>query len=211
MAFGQTANATAANAIAVGTRSTASGFNSSAMGQNSTAAAVNSTAIGTGATVAAAYENSTALGTGATSTVNNQMVFGTANQTYTAPGMNSDLSRSRQEGLLGVVTSDTYGNLASDNGALYKQVASIKAGVAVGMALSDPNLTGSEKFGLKMNASTFGGVYGYGFSAAGVLAAGILSNKDRLTLSGAGGWSQATVSGYTKNMAGGRVSAQYSW
>ena len=110
-----------------------------------------------------------------------------------------------------MVTSDTYGNLASDNGALYKQVASIKAGVAIGMALSDPILSGTEKFGLKMNASTFGGVYGYGFSAAGVLATGILSQGDRLTLSGAGGWSQANVSGYSKSMTGGRVSAQYAW
>jgi hypothetical protein len=109
------------------------------------------------------------------------------------------------------VTSDNFGNLASDNGALYKQVASIKAGVAIGMALSDPNLTGSEKFGLKLNSSTFGGVYGYGFSAAGVLAAGILSQGDRLTLSGAGAWSQANVSGYSKSMTGGRVSAQYAW
>ncbi|MEO8318822.1 MAG: hypothetical protein ABI561_10915, partial [Bradyrhizobium sp.] len=211
IALGQTANATAVNAIAVGTRSTASGFNSSAVGQNSTAAGSNATAIGTGATVAAAYDNSTALGASATVSASNQMVFGTSSQTYTAPGMNSELSRSRQEGLLGVVTSDTFGNLASDNGALYKQVAAIKAGVAVGMALSDPVLTGSQKFGVKLNSSTYSGVFGYGFSAAGVLASGILTQTDRLTLSGAGGWSQADVSGYGKSIAGGRVSAQYAW
>jgi hypothetical protein len=211
IALGQSANATASNAIAVGTRSTASGLGSSAFGQNATAAATNATAIGNGATVAAAYENSTSLGAGATASANNQMTFGTSNQSYTAPGMNTDFSRSRQQGLLGVVTSDNSGNLASDNGALYRQVASIKAGVAIGMALSDPTLNGSEKFGMKMNASAFGGVYGYGFSAAGVLARGILSSGDRLTMSGAGGWAQADVSGYGKSMTGGRVSAQYSW
>ena len=45
-----------------------------------------------------------------------KMVFGTEGATYTAPGMNSDLSRARQSGLLGIVTSDDSGNLASDNG-----------------------------------------------------------------------------------------------
>lgn len=109
------------------------------------------------------------------------------------------------------MTSDNAGNLASDNGALYRQVASIKAGVVIGMALSDPNLTGSERSGIKINASAFGGAYGYGFSAAGVLGTGLLSRGDRLTLSGAGGWAEADVSGYGKSMVGGRVSAQYSW
>jgi hypothetical protein len=211
VAVGTDAAATGLNSTAVGTRSTASGLRSSAVGQNATAAAANSTAIGTGATVAAAYDNSTAIGTGATATANNQMVFGTLNQTYTAPGMNSDLSRSRQQGLLGVVTSDAFGNLASDNGALYTQMASIKAGVAIGMALSDPVISGSQRFGLKMSGSAFDGVRGYGFSAAGVLATGLFSQEDRLTLSGAVGWGTANVSGYNKNMTGGRVSAQYTW
>jgi hypothetical protein len=139
------------------------------------------------------------------------MVFGTASETYAAPGMNSDLSRSRQTGLLGVVTSDTTGNLASDNGALYKQVAGIKAGVAIGMALSDPTLTGSEKFGLKMNVGTFDGANATGFSAAGVLGRGLLTQGDRLSISGAAGWGQANVSGYTKSMTGGRASMQFTW
>ena len=91
--------------------------------------------------------NSTAIGAGATTSFNNQIVLGTSNQTYTMPGMNSDLSRSRQSGLLGVVTSDSAGNLASDNGALYKQTAGIKAGAAIAMALSDPNISGSEDSG----------------------------------------------------------------
>ncbi len=211
VAVGTDAAATGSNATAVGTRSTASGSSSSAVGQNATAAASNSTAIGTRATVAAAYENSTALGADATATANNQMVFGTLNQTYTAPGMNSDLSRSRQLGLLGVVTSDTSGNLASDNGALFQQMAGIKAGVAIGMALSDPVISGNQRFGLKMSASTFDGVRGYGFSAAGVLATGLFTQEDRLTLSGAVGWSKANVSGYNRSMTGGRVSAQYTW
>ena len=117
----------------------------------------------------------------------------------------------KAQGLLGVVTSDTSGNLASDNGALFQQMAGIKAGVAIGMALSDPVISGNQRFGLKMSASAFDGVRGYGFSAAGVLATGLFTQEDRLTLSGAVGWSKANVSGYNRSMTGGRVSAQYTW
>ena len=34
---------------------------------------------------------------------------------------------------------------------------------------------------------------------------------DRLSVSAAGGWGQATVSGYTRGLVGGRVGVQYAW
>ena len=139
------------------------------------------------------------------------MVFGTANTTYQAPGMDSNLSRARQTGLLGVVTSDAFGNLASDNGALYKDVARTKSGAAVAMALADPSLKELERFGLKFNWGGFDGANGVGFSTVGVLADNLFMNGDRLTLSGGVGWGTSTVEGYTQNVAGGRVGLQLSW
>src|SRR5262245_28136885 len=99
-----------------------------------------STALGSGAGVAPAAYNSTAIRTGATASLPNQMVFGTEGTTYTAPGMNSDLSWARQSGPLYIVTSGDSGNLASDNGALYREVARVKSETAVAMALADPIL-----------------------------------------------------------------------
>jgi hypothetical protein len=210
-AFGTNAVAASANATAVGNSAAAMGPNSSAYGTNAVAGSANATAIGAGATVNAGAVNSSAIGTGAVASLSNQMVLGTSSQTYTAPGMNSDLSRARQSGLLGVVTSDAAGNLASDNGALYKQIAGIKAGAAVAMALADPYLTGTQNFGVKMNWGGFDGANAMGFSAAGVLGRGLLLKGDQLTLSAAAGMGESNVSGYYRTMFGGHAGMQLSW
>ena len=80
-------------------------------------AASDTLAIGTGAWAGA--NNSSAIGAGAVASLPNQMVFGTASETYTAPGITSNLSKSRQSGSLEVVTSDANGNLATDGGQIY--------------------------------------------------------------------------------------------
>lgn len=46
------------------------------------------------------------------------MMFGTASNTYTMPGIISDASRAAQTGPLELVTSDANGNLATDGGSL---------------------------------------------------------------------------------------------
>jgi hypothetical protein len=209
ISIGTISAATGINSTAVGAGASATGNNATAYGANSSASAVNSTAIGAGAN--AAHTNSTAVGQGATTTKDNQMVLGTAGQTVTAPGMNSNLSRARQSGPLGVVTSDNAGNLASDNGALFKEVTGIKAGAAVAMALSDPVLSGSESAGLKMSVSTFDGANALGLSAAGVIARNMFNAKNQLTISGAVGVGQASTFGYTRTMTGARGSAQFTW
>jgi YadA head domain repeat (2 copies) len=211
ISIGAASNAAGAGSTAVGNNAGAAGTNSSAFGANSSAAATNSTAVGTGATVAAGSINSTAIGQGATASQNNQVMLGTVNQTYTAPGMNTNLSRSRQSGPMGVVTSDNNGNLASDNGALYKEVTGIKAGAAIAMALADPILTGNESAGIKMNVSTFDGAHAIGASAAGVIARNLFHYKNQLTISAAVGIGEASTFGYSRTMVGGRGSMQYSW
>lgn len=209
ISIGTISTATGLNATAVGAGASATGDNSAAFGVNASASGTNATAIGAGAS--AAYNNSTAVGQGATTTRANQLVLGTASQTVSAPGINSDLSRSRQSGPLGIVTSDNAGNLASDNGALYKEVTGIKAGAAIAMALSDPILAGSESFGIKMNVSTFDGANAMGMSAAGVVARNMFRSKNQLTISGAVGVGQASTFGYQRTMTGGRVGAQFTW
>jgi hypothetical protein len=211
ISIGTASVATGVNSTAVGAGANATGTSSAAFGNGATAAATNSTAVGAGATVAAGNTNSTAIGQGATTTKSNQVVLGTTSETYTAPGMNSSLSRSRQSGPLGVVTSDGAGNLASDNGALYKELTGIKAGAAIAMALSDPTLSGHESAGVKMNVSTFDGANALGFSAAGVVARNMFDSKNQLTVSGAVGVGQASTFGYQRTMTGARGSAQFTW
>jgi hypothetical protein len=129
-------------------------------------------------------------------------VIGTGSETTTIPGISSDLSQFRQIGLTGVVTTDQFGDLASDGGALYKQTAGIKAGAAVAMALSDPVLTENQRFGLKASVGGFDGATAFGISAAGVVARKIFTQYDSLTVSAAGGFGEAEVSGYSKQTFG---------
>jgi trimeric autotransporter adhesin len=210
-AIGQSANAAASNTIAIGTASQATQPNASAYGAGAAAYAPNSTAIGAGASVMGNGVSSTAIGVGATTSVPHNIVLGTVNETTTIPGISSDLSQFRQSGLLGVVTTDQFGNLASDGGALYRQNAAIKAGAAVAMALSDPVLTENQRFGLKMSVGGFDGSTAVGLSAAGVVARKIFTQYDSLTVSAAGGYGQASVSGYSKNTFGVRGSVQFAW
>jgi hypothetical protein len=203
--------AMASNSAAYGNNATAGGVQSTAIGSGANALGTNSTAVGTGATVDAGTTNSSAFGSGAHATLTDQMVFGTSNTTYQAPGIDSNLSRFRQTGLLGVVTSDAFGDLASDNGALYKEVARVKSGAAIAMALADPSLAANERFGLKFNWGGFDGANGVGLSAIGVLGSNLLIRGDRLTLSGGVGWGTSSVMGYTESVAGGRAGIQFTW
>ncbi len=211
VAIGNLNTATGQGAVAIGDQNTATGPAAIAEGQGSTATATNSTAIGAGATVAAGDTNSTAIGPGATTTVDNQIVLGTRNQTYTAPGLDSALSRSRQSGRLGVVTVDPQGNLASDNGYLFQQVAIAKAGVAAAMAMSDPFVSGSRKVAIKLSLANFDGADAMGFSAAGMLGTGLLTRHDELVASASVGWGHANAMGYSASPLGASVSVQYSW
>jgi hypothetical protein len=210
-AGGASAVASGANSTAIGVSARATQVNATAYGANAVANGQNSTAIGPNASVGPMGTNSSAIGANASATIPNNMVLGTVSQTYTTPGIDSDLSRYRQSGLLGIVTSDVNGNLASDGGALYQETAMIKAGVAVAMALSDPVLQGDQRFGLKLNGGGFDGAGAVGVSAAGIVARRLFSDSDSLTLSGAGGVSSANVFGYSKTAFGGRVSLQLAW
>ena len=211
VAMGWGATATAASGVAVGTQAMATAENAVAHGSNSMALAESSTAIGAGSQVVATAYRSTAVGAGAVATLPQQMVLGTSETTYSAPGINSNLSRSRQSGPLGVVTSDANGNLASDDGALYREVATVKAAAAVAMAIKPPTLKNREKFGMQLSWGGYDGANAIGFSATGVLATGILTRSDRLSFSAAVGAGQADVNTYQENVVGGQAGIQWAW
>ena len=82
------------------------------------------------------------------------MVFGTESNQYTAPGITSGTSRSFQSGPLEVLTTDSSGNLATDGGRVMSAIARAQAGIALGFALSAPQLTQNENFGVNVG-------YGY--------------------------------------------------
>jgi trimeric autotransporter adhesin len=215
------AQATGAGAIAIGAESQA-GFHDTAIGFGAQALSNNATVLGANTTVAAGAEGSVAIGTdsggnGATANLTNQFVMGTANHTYAAPGITSDLSRSRQSGPLEIVTSDAAGNLATDGGQLFNQldqqqtqidrlgddIDRVESGVAVALSSVGPDLTGAERFGLSLNGGFFEGGSAIGGGATAVVWRG---NAARVALTGGIG-----VGLDDDDAVGGRVGGQFTW
>lgn len=143
-AVGKDAQVTNQYSTAVGALAGTSGDNGTALGYLSSAGQ-NATALGQGTT--AGFANSTAIGQGAATTADNQIMLGTATNTYTAPGITSSASTAAQTGTREIVTTDSSGNLASDTAAglglastadisaLQQDVSRNTEGVAMAMAL----------------------------------------------------------------------------
>ena len=136
-------------------------------------------------------------------------------QTYTTPGITSGLSQSRQTvGPLEVVTSDQAGHLATDGGLIFNELSKLNGGVAIAMAMTNPDLVGSEIFGLAGNISYWEENVALGFSAMGVLGRNMLGQGERLAVSGAVGFSVEEKDfgrqGHN-NSVGGRAGAQITW
>ena len=200
--------------MSLGADSTADGDNATAVGTGASAGGASATAIGQQAS--ASFVNSTAIGANAATSRDNQFAFGTAGNTYTMAGVTSAASRAAQSGPLEVVTTDSAGNLASDQGFIFntldhlddridKQGRKLSEGVAMAMAVQDPDLMGNEIFGLKLNWGTYQQSNAVGMSAAGVLAHNLLAEGDRLSISGGIGY------GVQEKQLGGRVGLQFSW
>ena len=134
-ALGRNANASGTGATAIGLDSAASGDYAQALGRNanasgpasisigvnSQAAAPDTIAIGNGAS--ANFANSVAIGNDAAASRTNQIVLGSDTTTYTLAGITSAASRGQQGAVVGLLTTDANGNLASDGGALQASVA----------------------------------------------------------------------------------------
>ena len=215
-AIGQDAYADGRNSTALGQDSYADGRNATALGADSYAAR-NGTAIGRGTQANA--EGSVAIGRdsgggAAVASLENQFVLGTSNHTYTAPGITSDLSRSRQSGPLEVATSDANGNLATDGGQIFRELGEQGAGIAIALALENPDLVGNERFGMSANLGFFEGNTALGVALMGVLGHNFVGEGERWALSGGVGLSlnENNFGGQdTDRTVAGRAGVQVSW
>jgi hypothetical protein len=193
------------HAIAMGTDTDARGSHAIAIGGFSDAFGSDSTAVGWESEVGSGHTRSTALGAFATTTRPNQVVLGTDSESYTLPGLPGDPSRSFQSGPLEVVTTDADGNLASDGGETFGRIDENQEGVAIAIALSDPDLFGGQTFAIKANGGYFEGSYAVGVTVKGLLVDDIFGGGGKLTVSGGAGY------GVQEQTVGGRASIQLGW
>ncbi len=199
---------TASNTVSIGTSALASADGAMAMGQNASAS----------------FTNSAAFGSGATATRANQQVFGTASNTYTMPGITSSASKSAQGSPTHIVTSNSKGDLAAytpaelgiatgaDLNALNQRISKAtdesNSGIALAMSIQNPDLTGSETFGMAANWGAFENANALGMSLMGVLGHDFIAQGDRVALSGGFGVGLGTGDG--DSVYGGRVGLQWT-
>jgi hypothetical protein len=192
---------------ALGETARAIGYNETAVGNGAYASGQNDTAVGANAQVTA--DHSTALGADAVSNTPNEFMMATKNESYTAPGITSNLSKSRQSGPLEVVTSDANGHLATDGGQIFRRLDENRQGVALALAAVNPDLTRDERFGITANWGGFDGANAFGMGFEGVLGHNWITNGDRVAVTG--GWGVGFSDGRGDDVFGGRVGAQWTW
>ena len=220
--MGTGAQATGPGAIAIGIGAQAHGSvatgagafasnGGAAYGDGSTASGANATAVGPNAN--ATLAGSAAFGSGATAMLVNEQVFGTADNTYTTPGITSDLSKQRQTGRLELLTTDAAGHLASDGGDVFRAIAKLQAGVAVALAAEAPSLTTAENFGMRIGWGNFeGDANAVAISAIGVVCRSCFSAGDRIAIDGSVGAGWSDYKSYSAgNSVGGRAGVQWTW
>lgn len=112
-----------------------------------------------------------------------------------------------------MVTTDSAGNLASDGGALLRQFDNLfrqadrnSEGVALAMALQDPDFVAGERFGVRAGWGNFEGEDAFGVNLAAVLA-------DSLISPGRGGVSVGGGIGVgaSRGTVGVRIGAKFTW
>jgi hypothetical protein len=183
----------------------------------------NTVAIGNAAVARA--DGAVAIGNGAQATRANQVVLGTADYTYTTPGITSAGSRAAQTGPLEIVTSDGSGNLAGrslaelglasagDIAGINSQIAGINArlndlgtrsdkafaGVAMAFAMAGtPTVLPNERVAFSFNWGNFQG-------QNGLALAGAVKLHEHIQLTGGIGY------GTNQNLVGGRAGIRVGW
>ena len=104
--------------------------------------------------------------------------------------------------------------MASDGGAIFSALSEVQGGVAVAIAMENPDLVGSETFGLSGNIGFWNDNVALGFSAMGVLGRNVAGSGSRLAVSGAVGVSvDENTYGRrgSQSTVGGRAGAQVTW
>jgi len=166
----------------------------------------------------AGASGSTAIGNGAVAMAANQVMIGTAANTYTMPGINSAASLAAQTGPTKFVTADGGGNLASSAfgptdianlqssvGSLQTSVATLQGdvkrafeGSAIAIAMGGSALPDNKKFGVSVNWGTFSGQNGAAVSAQYRLANNVIFDA------GVG-------AGFAQGGVGGRAGLTVAW
>jgi len=161
------------------------GTNGAVAGNNTTgladASATGSDATAVGYGSKASHAGSTAIGTGAATTRNNQVMIGTASDTYTMPGIASAASRAAQSGATRVLTTDASGNIAASDIDLNQMSADIselrgatselrkesRQGIAAAMAMTAaPTPSAPGKTAWATNVAAFKGEMATSFALA---------------------------------------------
>ena len=202
ISIGIRSRATGGDGVAMGHFAKAQSFASTALGSFASVEADFGTALGRDASVLSGHTNSTAVGAGATTSRANQVMLGTLNESYTLPGLPGDPSRSFQSGPLELVTTDADGNLASGGGRIFDDIEDNTEGIAMAMALENPDLKGSEKFGIAFNAGYFEGEYAV---AGAIMASLVEGNGVRLAVAGGAAY------GVERENIGARAGFQLTW
>jgi hypothetical protein len=192
------------NAVASGLRATASGNRAAATGEFAGAFGANTLATHTGSYAF----GSDAFGRGAQTYYDNQMVFGTSSHTYTAPGISSYLSKMRQVGQINVATTDAYGNLADDGGAIFRRLDGQEGGIAMAIAMENPTLAPNETFGVSTALGSYSGANAISASAMGEIKKNVFLRGDRVTMFG--GIGASFDNGRSGSTYGGRIGVQWS-
>jgi len=107
--------------------------------------------------------------------------------------------------------SDSGGNLATDGGDLFQTVSELKAGVAIALAVDSPDLSGGEKFAMRVGWGNFqGDANAVGFSAVGLVCSGCFNGRISLDGSVGMGWSDYKT--YNADaIIGSRLGMRWSW
>ncbi len=154
-----------------GTNGAVSGNNATGLADAS-ATGADATAVGYGSR--AGHAGSTAIGTGATTTRSNQVMIGTASNTYTLAGVDSAASRAAQSGPTRLLTTDASGNIATSDVDLNRMSADIsdlrkesRQGIAAAMAMtSAPTPSAPGKTAWATNVAAFKGEMATSFAVA---------------------------------------------
>jgi hypothetical protein len=231
VAMGFLANASGDSSfnVAIGNGALANGDGGSnvAIGNGAQAVGAGNTSTAIGSGTQANFTNSSAIGAAAVTTRVNQQAFGTASNTYTMAGITSGASKTAQGAPTSLVTSNASGDLAAytfselglasttDLTAINQHLSQLDrrtdenmSGVALAMAITNPDLTGSEKFGVAANWGSFEGANALGAALMGVLGNNFLVEHDRVAISG--GFGVGFDNGSGDDVFGGRVGLQWT-
>jgi len=112
-----------------------------------------------------------------------------------------------------LVTSDANGNLATDSGLTFTEIAKTRAGAAIAMAMQAPTLPNNHNFGLRVGYGNFdANANAVGLSAIGVVCRECFLGIDQLSLDVAAAVGTSSFYSYDSGtVTGVRVGGQLTW